>query len=303
MILGAHIGIADGLPEAVRTGRTIGCDAIQIFSKSPQMWAGPPIAPEAATAFRGAVLAERLRATAVHHGYLANLASPKRVTLQRSRRAFVDEAQRAELLGVDGLIFHPGAHVGAGPEAGLKTIAESLSKALEAVPEGRVRWLLENAAGQGTTLGARFEELATVLALVNAPTRLGVCLDTCHLFAFGIDLRDDTAYGRFVDDVERALGRATVRAFHLNDAKADLGSHLDRHENIGRGQLGVEGFRRLLNDRSWDAVPGYLETPLDEHGYDRYADDLRTLRGLEGPERPRAVAGARSPSKRISTVK
>jgi deoxyribonuclease IV len=299
MFLGAHLGIADGLSEAVHEAHRIGCESLQIFSKSPQMWAGPPIAPEAAAAFRAAVVEEKLRATAVHHGYLINLGSPKRPMLERSRRVFLDEVRRAELLGVDALIFHPGAHLGSGVDAGLAAIVESLSKAIAAVPEGKVRLLLENAAGQGTALCSTFEELARVLTAVDEPERLGVTLDTCHLFAAGFDIHTADGYGKMVDDVERILGRATVRAFHLNDAKAALGSHLDRHENIGKGEVGIEGFRLLVNDARWKEVPGYLETPLDDRGYARYAEDLRTLRSLIGPGRPAARAPpARRPKRR-----
>ena len=286
MIYGAHIGIADGLPESVRELKVIGGDALQIFSKSPQMWAGPPITLEAAVRFRDAVRDEGVRATAVHHGYLINLASPKRATLTRSRRAFLDEIRRAELLEVDGLIFHPGAHLGAGVDQGLATIAESLRGALEAVPEGRVRLLLENAAGQGTALCATPEELQRVLAGVDAPGRLGVTLDTCHLFAQGFDLRTEEGYGGLIDRLASTIGIETVRAFHLNDAKADLGSHLDRHENIGKGEIGDAGFRRLVNDPRWALTPGYLETPLDDRGYARYAEDLNRLRSLETASAP-----------------
>jgi len=305
MYLGAHIGIAEGLPEAVRTGRGIGCDAIQIFSKSPQMWNGPPIAPEAAAGFRDAVRAEGLRATHVHHGYLINLASPKRAMLGRSRKAFLDEVHRAELLGVDGLIFHPGAHLTSGTDAGVRTIIESLTTTLEAVPEGRVRLLLENAAGQGTAMCASLEELAAVLHGVDAPDRTGVCLDTCHLFAAGFDFPNPEGYAALMDQIDATIGRSAVRAFHLNDAKAPLGSHLDRHENIGKGEIGAEGFRSLVNDPRWSAVPGYLETPLDDRGYARYAEDLVTLRGLivPAPPTPVAKAGGKRGAPRSSTVK
>ena len=282
MWLGAHIGISDGLPEAVSAGRKIGCDAIQIFSKSPQMWKGPPIPDDAAQAFRESVSREGLKATAVHHSYLVNLASPKPSMLNLSRRTFVDELERAEKLGVDHLIFHPGAHLGSGTDAGLASISASLNWAIEKTPGLRVRALLENAAGQGTTLGSSFEELARALNGVNDRTRVGVALDTCHLFAAGIDFRTDESYGAMVDRLESVLGMQEVRAFHLNDAKADLGSHLDRHENIGRGLLGTEGFRRLLNDSRWIEIPAYLETPLDDSGYSRYEADLRTLRDLVG---------------------
>ena len=303
MWLGAHLGIADGLPNAAHEARRIGCESLQIFSKSPQMWSGPPIAPAAAEEFRAAVGAEGLRATAVHHGYLANLGSPKAFVLRRSRTAFLDEVRRADLLGVDGLIFHPGAHLKSGADAGLRTIAESLRHVLEELPESRVRLLLENAAGQGTTLGSTFEELASVLHQVDRPDRLGVTLDTCHLFAAGCDFRDDRGYGELVDRVDSVLGLPTVRAFHLNDAKADLGSHLDRHENIGKGQIGLDGFRHLVNDPRWAETPGYLETPLDEHDYARYAADLRTLRSLIGSGAAGAPVPARQGARRGSTVK
>ena len=305
MILGAHIGIADGLAKAVRAGRLIGCESIQIFAKSPQMWAGPPIPPAAAEEFRAAVRTEGIQATAVHHGYLANLASPKRPMLERSRRAFVDEIQRAELLGVDGLIFHPGAHLGSGVDVGLRTIAESLRWAIAQVPEGKVRLLLENAAGQGSALCSTFEELASVIHRVDAVDRLGVTIDSCHLFACGLDFRSEATYGRLMDQLERTLDVSTVRAFHLNDAKAPLGSHLDRHENIGKGEIGPEGFRNLVNDPRWASTPAYLETPLDVHGYDRYAEDLRTLRGLVAPRGvtdAKPAPRARRP-RRASTVK
>lgn len=283
MWLGAHLGIAKGLANAVRDGKAFGCECLQVFSKSPQMWSGPPIAPAAAEAFRLAVSAEGIRATAVHHGYLANLASPKAFMLKRSRAAFLDEVRRADLLGADGLIFHPGAHLGSGVDTGLHTIAKSLTTILESLPESRVRLLLENAAGQGTTLGSKLEELASVLAEVDRPDRLGVTLDTCHLFAAGFDFRSERGYGELVDQVDRVLGRGTVRAFHLNDAKEELGSHRDRHENIGNGKVGAAGFRHFVNDPRWATTPGYLETPLDEEGYARYATDLATLRSLVAP--------------------
>ncbi len=319
MLLGAHLGIAGGLAEASHAARRIGCDSLQIFSKSPQMWAGPAIPTAAAEEFRSAVRADGLRATAVHHGYLANLAGPKPEVLARSRGAFVDELTRAELLGVDGLIFHPGAHLGSGTATGVATLAESLKEAFAAVPRGSVRVLLENAAGQGTTLGSSFGELATAIDAVGAPDRLGVALDTCHLFAAGFDFRSPEGYGTLLDRLESELGIRRVRAFHLNDAKAPVGSHLDRHENIGKGEIGLSGFHHFVNDRRWAEVPGFLETPLDDREYARYAEDLRALRALEGapfppvttrpavpsaaaPSRPRRVAPAprRAPRTRSS---
>ena len=302
MFLGAHLGISGGFAEAVAEAGRLGAECLQIFSKSPQMWNGPPVSPEAAARFRTAVGEAHLRATAVHHGYLLNLASPRTEMLERSRTAFLDEIARADLLGVDALIFHPGAHLGAGTSAGLATLVESLDGALAATPTSTTRLLLENAAGQGTTLCSSLEELADVLGRVREAPRLGVTLDTCHLFAAGFDLRSEDGYGSLVDRVRSTIGEANVRAFHLNDAKAPVGSHLDRHENIGRGEIGVEGFRRFVTDRRWAAVPGFLETPLDDRGYARYAEDLATLRGLRGPgagpaASPRRATAAGGPAR------
>ena len=300
MFLGAHFGIAGGFAEAVAESRRIDAECVQIFSKSPQMWSGPPVSPEAAERFRAAVQEAQLRGTAVHHGYLLNLASPKPEMLARSREAFLDEIARADLLGVDALIFHPGAHLGAGTAAGIATLVDSLDVALEATPGSRTRILLENAAGQGTTLCSSFEELAEVLGRAKYASRLGVTLDTCHLFAAGFDLRTEDGYGALIDRIRGTIGEASVRAFHLNDAKAPLGSHLDRHENIGRGEIGLVGFRRLMTDRRWDELPGYLETPLDDRDYARYAEDLATLRGLRGRRgRPRSASprAAASPAR------
>jgi deoxyribonuclease-4 len=297
--LGAHIGIADGLSEAPGTGRRIGCDAIQIFSKSPQMWDGPPVAPEAAQGFRAAVKSEGLKATAVHHGYLVNLASPKKPMLARSRKTFVDEIQRAELIGADALIFHPGAHLASGRDEGIRVLVESLNATFAQTAGVRVRVLLENSAGQGTSIGSSFVDLAEVLARLDEPARAGVTIDTCHLFASGVDFRTPELYGATMDRLDRELGVDKVRAFHLNDAKADLGSHLDRHENIGRGQIGVDGFRGLVNDPRWSTTPGYLETPMADDDYSAYTTDLGTLRSLIAggdtaakPRRKAAAAGA-----------
>ncbi len=298
MFLGAHLGIAGGLANAVAEAEKLSLESLQLFSKSPQMWAGPSIPPDAARAFREAVRADGLRATAVHHGYLLNLGTPKPEMLERSRKAFLDEISRADLLGVDALIFHPGAHLGSGTEAGLRSIAESLTEALRVAPDATPRLLLENSAGQGSTLCSTLEELATVLAAVDEKRRVGVALDTCHLFAAGYDFRSEEAYGDLVDRIGSTFGVERVAAFHLNDAKADLGSHRDRHENIGAGEIGLAGFHHVVNDPRWAKVPGYLETPLDDRGYARYAEDIATLRGLRGTAAPRArVASVRAPGR------
>lgn len=301
MWFGAHIGIADGLPEAPKVGRGIGCDAIQIFSKSPQMWKGTPIPDASAAEFRAAVQSQGLRSTAVHHGYLINLASPKKAMLARSRVAFVDELERAEKLGVAALIFHPGAHLDSGREAGIKTLIESLDWAVGKTPGLKVRALLENAAGQGTTMCATFGELSDALSGVSDRSRFGVALDTCHLLAAGFDFRTPERYEALMEQIDQELGLGEVRAFHLNDAKAPLGSHLDRHENIGHGEVTAEGFRPLVSDRRWAETPGYLETPLDEDDYARYRADLATLRSLLPAAAPSPPAAGTSPRRRSSS--
>ncbi|HZY92194.1 MAG TPA: deoxyribonuclease IV [Thermoplasmata archaeon] len=304
MWLGAHIGISDGLAEAPAIGRRIGCESIQIFSKSPQMWKGPALPDEAAAGFAEAVRREGLRATAVHHGYLINLASPKKSMLAISRRTFVDELQRAEKLGVDALIFHPGAHLKAGVEAGLRTLVESLNEAFAKTEGFRVRALLENAAGQGTAMCSNLSELRQALDGVEMKGRAGVAIDTCHLFASGVDFRTDEQYAGWVDRVDRELGREEIRAFHLNDAKAAMGSHLDRHENIGKGEIGLEGFAHFVNDPRWAGVPGYLETPLEHDDYAAYVADLAALRGLLKPTAEaaeRTLSGPRSRRSRSGT--
>jgi deoxyribonuclease-4 len=278
--LGAHIGTSRGLEKVPSIGRSIGGEAVQIFSKSPQSWRGPPTPPDLAAAFREAVKSEKLAGTAIHHCYLTNLASPKESTYGMSKQAFLDELGRAELLGVDAVIFHPGAHLGTGVEAGVLRIADALTWAIGETPNAKARILLENAAGQGTTVGSQFEELAQVIDRVGAPSRLGITIDLCHLFASGVDFRTEEGYGAAKDRVRDTVGLRAVGAFHLNDSKGLLGSHLDRHQNIGMGEIGVAGFRPWLNDRTWAKVPGYLETPLTEDDYAAYRTDLATLHGL-----------------------
>ncbi|MFZ0831067.1 MAG: deoxyribonuclease IV [Thermoplasmata archaeon] len=300
MWLGAHIGIADGLAEAVVTGRGIGCEAIQIFSKSPQMWGSAPIDPANAQAFREAVVREGLHSCAVHQSYLPNLASPKKALLGRSRKTFVDELRRAEQLGVPALIFHPGAHIGEGVDAGLRRIVESIDWAVGETPDITCRALLENAAGQGSTLGSTFEELAWVLDHVSDRARVGVTIDTCHLFASGVDFRTEEQYADVIKHLDATVGLADVRAFHLNDSKGPLGCKLDRHENIGKGLLGLEGFRHFLNDSQWASTPGYLETPIGDEGYGTYKQDLITLRSLVRTVPVPAPVGRKIPRRRVS---
>jgi len=280
MMLGAHVGTSGGIAKAHERGKEIGAEAIQIFSKSPQMWKGPPILPEAAAAFQSAVKSAGLQRTGIHHCYLTNLASPDPRIQASSRAAFLDELHRAEQLGVDHVIFHPGSHLGAGFEEGSQRIVDALLWAIGEAPNGKFRILLENAAGQGNAVGSTFEELASILDRLAPKERFGITVDTCHLFAAGNDFRTAEGYAAVVEQIRSTVGIRRVGAFHLNDSKAELGKHLDRHENIGKGHIGTAGFKPWVNDPSWAKVPGYLETPMGDDEYAAYVTDLATLRSL-----------------------
>jgi deoxyribonuclease-4 len=260
-LLGAHVPAAGGLPRAAENGRAIRATAIQVFTRNQVQWRARPIADEEAAAFGRALAKTGIRMVVAHGSYLVNLASPDAELLRKSRDAFAAELERCRALGIPYLIFHPGAHMGAGERAGLRAIADSLDRALERVDAAGVTPLMEVTAGQGSYLGHRLEQLAEVFARVARPERLGVCLDTCHLFAAGYDIASAEGYARTLAELDRAVGLGRVKAIHLNDAWHGLGSHLDRHAPIGRGRLGLPTFRRIVRDRRFRALPLILETP------------------------------------------
>ena len=276
-LLGAHVPTTGGLTKAAENGQAIGAGAIQIFTRNQVQWRSKPIAADEAEAFKDAIAASGLRIVVSHGSYLVNLASPDPAILKKSRDAFVAEMERCHALGVPYLIFHPGAHMGAGEEAGLGTVAASLDHVLDRADRLAGTPLLEVTAGQGSYLGHRFEHLATILGLVKQPARLGVCLDTCHLLAAGYDIATPGGYEQTLATFHRLVGFPRVKAVHLNDAKKGLGSRLDRHEAIGEGFLGLETFRRLMNDPRFDDVPMLLETPGD---LDAWTQEIALLRGL-----------------------
>ena len=278
-MLGAHVSTAGGLHNAPERGREIAAEAIQVFTRNQVQWAARPVSRREAAAFRAAVERNRIRVVLSHGSYLVNLATPDRVAYQRSRAAFLAEMRRCHALGIPYLVFHPGAHMGAGEEAGLRRVAESLNHALDRGRDLAVMPLLEVTAGQGSSVGHSFEHLARILAQLETPLRVGVCLDTCHLLAAGYDIATSRGYARTMEDLERTVGLSRVKAFHLNDAKKGLGSRLDRHESIGRGFLGAATFRRLLRDRRFRGVPMVLETP---GGLPRWKKELALLRRLRG---------------------
>jgi deoxyribonuclease-4 len=282
MWLGCHVSIAGGVENAPRRAAELRCAAIQIFSRPKLAWRAAALAPQSARAFRQGLRAAGVRSAMVHDSYLINLASPDSVLRARSCLAFSDEMLRAGLLGIPYLVFHPGAHLGAGETAGLAIIIESLNLVLRTI-RNRVTLLVENTAGQGTSIGHRLDQLAAIRNGVRARRRVGFCLDTCHLFAAGYDLRSSTAYAATMREVERTIGIENVRAFHLNDSRGDLGSRVDRHAEIGQGRIGREAFRLLVNDPRFAEVPGVLETPGGVAGFRR---NLTRLRRLTKPARP-----------------
>ena len=283
--LGEHISISESIALAPARGRTLGCETIQIFSRSPRMLRNTkPIPPEEAQAFQTNLAKEGLVRAVIHANYLINLASPKKGGLRYSRQAFVEELDRAQVLGIRDVIFHPGAHLGKGEAYALKTIAASVDWAFEKANAPDVLAVLENTAGQGSVVGYRFEQLAEIMKGSSHPERLGVCIDTCHTFAAGYDFRTPEGYASLLRNVEETVGVDRVRAFHLNDSKGDLGSRADRHEDIGKGKLGKEPFRFLVNDERFRTTPAVLEFPGTPGGYKK---ELKTLRSLvSGPNPP-----------------
>lgn len=273
------MSIAGGLERAVERGQSVGCETIQIFTKNNNQWRGRPLLEIDARRFRQALASSPVRFAFAHDSYLINLATPARTLLERSREAFVDEMERSEQLGLRYLVLHPGAHVGSGEEAGIRTIAESFDWIFKRTAGLQVEVLIETTAGQGTNLGFRFEQIRAILGRVRHEERLGVCADTCHLLAAGYDLRTEEGYEATFGSFDRTIGLDRLKAFHLNDSKKPLGSRVDRHEHIGKGHLGTEPFRRLVNDPRFRNHPMVLETPKGEDDrWDR--ENLGLLRGM-----------------------
>ncbi len=280
-ILGAHMSIAGGCHKAVERAAECGCDCVQLFTGNNRQWRARAISPEEADRFRRSLAQRRISHPLAHASYLINLASPNDALWQRSVDSLVTELRRAEVLDIPYVVVHPGCATGISVEAGLALVVRAIDE-IHAQTQGlRVKCLLETTAGQGASLSGRFEHLATVLNGVQAPDRLGVCFDTCHVFAAGYPLGTRQEYRATIKRLDTAVGLAKVKAFHLNDSKRELGSHVDRHAHIGRGHLGLEPFVHLLNDSRFRRVPMYLETPKGhDGGEDMDAVNLRTLRGL-----------------------
>lgn len=286
LTLGAHMSIAGGVEKAVLAAKTVGCDVAQIFTRNTNQWAARPLGEAEIAAFRRNERDCGVRIVAAHGSYLINLGSPDPALQARSREGFRLELDRCERLGLPYLVVHPGAHCGDGEEAAIRRIAAALDTAHAATPGYAVTTLIEITAGQGSSIGHRFEHLAEIVSRVADPVRVGVCFDTCHAHAAGYELRSESGYHQTFEAFDRIVGLGRLKAFHLNDSRGPLGCRVDRHWHIGRGLMGAEPFRLLLNDPRFDGLPGILETPKGPE----YAEDVRNLavlRRLAGDARPK----------------
>jgi len=293
--LGAHMSIAGGVDQAIDRGRQVGCDVIQIFTKSSRQWAAKPYPGEEIEAFRRKQRELAIRTVIAHDSYLLNLGAPVETLRTKSVAAFIEELERCEQLAIPYLVAHPGAHVGSGEAAGIRTIARSLDEAHQATKGLAVRVTLEITAGQGSTLGHRFEQIRQIIDATREGDRLRVCFDTQHAFASGYDLRTDEGYDRTFAEFDRIIGLDRLAAFHLNDSKKELGCRVDRHEQIGKGQLGLDCFRRLMNDRRFWGRPMCLETPKSEDCHED-VEALALLRSMVAASScPSPPAGEGSP--------
>lgn len=277
--LGAHMSITGGVSQALVRGHSIGCEAIQIFTKNQRRWAEPDIPPEEIAAFRQLQAETGIRPIVSHDSYLINLGSPDDELWLRSVDSLIRELARCETLGVSYMNMHPGSHVGSGEEAGLRRIARGLDAVHRATPGYQVMTLLETTAGQGSDLGSTFGQLAYIMEMVAQPERMGVCLDTCHTFAAGYELRTHEGYEATFAQLEELIGLERLKAIHLNGSQGGLGSRLDRHTHTNEGELGLEAFRMLLNDPRFEDRPMLLETPKGK-GMEEDIMNLAILRSL-----------------------
>lgn len=275
-IIGAHTSISGGVSTSLDRAQKLHFTALQIFTKNNNQWDAKPLSDEEIERFKTKLAESDIKFVQAHNSYLINLCAKNRSLLKKSRKSFIEELERCDQLGIPYLNFHPGAHGGQGEEEGLKIIAESINIALEKTQNLHVSTMLENTAGQGTSLGYRFEHLRDIIDRVDQAHRLSVCLDTAHIFAAGYDIRSPKSYKQVMRGFDEIIGLDLLKAFHINDSKKGLGSRIDRHEHIGKGFIGEGGFRNIMRDRRMRKVPKILETPKGK----RQLEDLENIRVL-----------------------
>ncbi|HTP79763.1 MAG TPA: deoxyribonuclease IV [Bacteroidota bacterium] len=282
-LLGAHMSIAGGVHTAVERGTRIGCTTMQMFVKNNNQWKGKELTRDEVATYKELLSKSTIAPVVVHDTYLINLCAKDRAILKKSRDAFKDELDRCELLGVEYLNFHPGAHMGEGESVGIELIAESLNIVHEKTTGYKVKSVIETTAGQGTALGYRFEHLRAIIDRVDEPARMAVCVDTCHIFAAGYDIVTEKGYEKTFAEFDAVVGLDRLVAFHVNDSKKGLGSRVDRHEHIGKGMIGLDGFRNIMNDNRFAGIPKILETPKGEDMKED-VENMDVLRSLIGHE-------------------
>lgn len=271
------MSIAGGVDEAIDRGAELGCTAIQIFTKNATQWKARPLRAEEVEEFKRKRSDSGILVVA-HDSYLINLGSPDAALWKKSAAAFLDEMERAEALEIPYLVMHPGAHRGAGTQAGLRNVVKAFDQLLQSTSGFRVKILLENTAGQGTALGDTFEQLGKIMDDTINPERFGVCIDTCHAFAAGYDLKTPRTYEAVWSELDRWVGLERLKLFHLNDSRKGLGERVDRHEHIGRGMLGPGPFRKIMSDDRFRKAPKIIETPKEADGKDMDPVNLGILR-------------------------
>jgi deoxyribonuclease IV len=281
MILGAHISTSGGYEKAVARAESLGCTAFQIFTKSNRQWAAPAITAQQAELFRATVTTSSIAAKniVVHASYLINIGSSNPELRHKSQESLIHEINRCQLLGIDYLVLHPGSATGTSEQECLNNIITSLDSAFTQTP-GTTKVLLETMAGQGSSVCYRFEQIAYIMKHMEHARRVAVCVDTCHIFAAGYDFRTPELYKKTWDQFDAIIGLEHLAAFHLNDSKKELGSRVDRHEDIGKGQIGLEAFGMLMNDKRFAHIPKLLETPETTDIMQDYARNLTTLSQL-----------------------
>jgi deoxyribonuclease-4 len=277
--LGAHMSIAGGLHKAVERGRVAGCGVLQVFTQNSNQWRGKRIADSDAALFREAWEESGMRDIVSHDIYLINLAAAPGEVREKSMAGFLEEMERCARLGIDKIVMHPGSHLGEGEETGISRIVEAFNTLFEQAQDFTGTVLLETTAGQGTNIGYRFEHLREIRDRSAFPERFGICFDTCHTFAAGYDITTREGYGKVFEEFDRVLGLENLRVFHFNDSRKGLNCRVDRHEHIGRGAMGLDGFRFLMNDERFSRIPKILETPKGDND-EMDAINLKTLRDL-----------------------
>jgi len=279
LLIGAHMSINGGIHTAFDRGTSIGCTTMQVFVKNNNRWKSKPLSDEDVQNYKTAEAKARIAPVIAHAAYLINLAAVNKGILKKSRDAFVDELTRCEQLGISGLNVHPGSHGGAGEADGINRIAESINVAHERTQGCRTLTVLEATAGQGNALGYRFEQLQRIIELVEYRNRVAVCIDTCHVFAAGYDIRTMAGWEAALKQFDEVIGMKRLVAIHMNDSKKEFNSRVDRHEHIGKGCIGLEGFRAIMNDPHLTSIPKILETPKSEDMHED-VENLEVLKSL-----------------------